>query len=167
MAEKLTIFTGKNITYAGLFSLRGLYKTATGYLDQRGYGPYDAEHTEEVYEDGKQILITVKGSKKVSDMATVEWESRFTFIKCQPVTIEKDEIEVSMFKGTITIESEALLKTNYDKSFEQNAFWYFIKVVFDKYIFQSYLKRAQSQAKKDYSGFEAEIKDYLNMERYN
>ena len=167
MGEKLTVLAGKKIKYSGLFSLRGLYNAVFNFLDERGYGPFDAENAEEVYEDGKQIFITIKGDKKISDGAKVEWETKMTFTHCQETIVEQDGKQTRLHKGNFNMDTLVLLATNYDQSFQQRAYLYFLRVLLDKYVFQSYLKRAQSAAKADYSALEAEVKNYLNMEKYN
>lgn len=166
MGEFKTLIDGKKFTYEGLISVQGLYRAARNWLDEHGYGPYEKEHTEQVFEDGKQIQIDMRGDKKISDYAQIDWRTTFTFEKCTEVTVEKDGHNVKMNRGKVIIKSDVYLKTDWDKSFEQNAFQYFLRVVIDKFFFKSYVSRAQSKAKKDYAIYEELLKSFLNMEQF-
>ena len=165
MAERRTIIDGKGIDYTGLISIQGIYRLIKERLDDLGYGPYEEYHSQQVFEDGKEILITLKGDNKLSDYAKVEWKTKFAFTNCQEVVIEKNNQKVKMHKGTVSLSTTIFLSTDHDKSFEQNAFQYFLRAVIDKFIFKSYITKAGDKAKKDYSRLENDVKSYLNFER--
>ncbi|MGM5481353.1 MAG: hypothetical protein ACQESE_02990 [Nanobdellota archaeon] len=167
MAERKTLVDGKTVEYKGLISLQGLYRLVRDRLDDLGYKPYEEFHSEQVFEDGKQILISVKGENKLSDYAKVEWKTEFAFLNCQEVMIEKEGQKVRMHKGSVSAKTTIYLTTDYDKSFEQNAFQYFLRVVIDKFIFKSYLAKAASKAMKDYARLESDIQRFLNLERFD
>jgi hypothetical protein len=164
MGEEQTLLT-KTINYTGLISVQGLYKAIMNDLSSKDYGPYEEKHTEQVFEDGKQIQIAIKGAKKLSDMAEIKWECDLEFGKCEEVVVEKEGREVKMYKGTVHVKNHLLLATNMDKTFEQNSFMYFLRVIMDKYVFKSYINRGISKAKTDYALFEQTIKSFLNFEK--
>lgn len=166
MAEKRFIIQGKKVAYAGLIDVQGLYKQIKGFMDRYGYAPNETDNKEEVYEDGKQIMLVLKGAKKLSDFAKIEWKVKLNFYKIQEMTVEKDGVKLRLHKGKTDVKSDMILVTDYDGSFEQTAFQYFMRVIIDKYIFKSYLSRAGGVAKKDYVNFEGKVKDFLNMERF-
>ncbi len=166
MAEERVLIDAKEIDYSGLISISGVYKAVVKQLEDAGYGASEAAHSEEVHEDGKQILVTLAGDKKISDFAKVLWESNLTISQAQEVTVEKGHQKVKMFKGSVNISTDVVLSTGYDKSFEQNAWLYFLRVLIDKYVFKSYVNRAGSQAKKDYAQFESRMKSFLNLETF-
>lgn len=155
----------KTINYTGLISVKGLFQTVMKELNDKDYGPYEEKHDEQVFEDGKQIIIKIVGSRSVSDMAAIKWETKLEFGKCEECVVEKDGHQVTMFKGSVAVKTEVELETSMDKTYEQSAFMYFIRVIVDKYIFKSYLSKATSRAKQDYSVFESNVKSFLNFEK--
>lgn len=167
MAERRTMVDWKSVEYSGLISVRGLYRLITDRLYELGYKPFNDFHQEQAFEDGKQILITIKGDKKLSDYAKVEWKTKLLFINCQEVTIEKEGQKVKMHKGSASVKTLVYLTTNYDKSFEQNPFQYFLRMIIDKFVFKSYLTKAGEKAVKDYERLESDIKRFLNLERFD
>jgi len=166
MSEDRIIIDEKKLDYSGLISISGLYKSIMKQLDELGYGPYEANHAEEVHEDGKQIILTIAGDKKLSDFAKVVWESVLIISQANEVSVQKGHQTAKMHKGTVQMSTMVILSTDYDKTFEQNAWLYFLRVVIDKYIFKSYVNRAIGTAKKDYGQFESHIKSFLNLETF-
>lgn len=166
MAELKTIIDGKSFDYTGLISIQGLYKAIMNWLDAHDYGGYESAHSEQVFEHGRQITMSIEGDKKLSDNAAIIWEIDLSFANCQETTIEKEGMKQLMYKGKVTVSSTILLKTNYDKSFEQSSFQYFIRVLMDKFVVKNYLSKAASKAKSDYGQFQEQIKSFLNMEQF-
>ena len=166
MAERKTLIDGKTVEYSGLISIKGLYALVRDRLDDLGYKPYEEYHSEEIFEEGKQILISIKGENKLSDYAKVEWKTEFAFLNCQELFIEKEGQKVRMHRGSVSVKTTIYLTTDYDQSFEQNAFQYFLRVVIDKFVFKSYISKAGSKASKDYARLESDIQRFLNFERF-
>ena len=166
MSEDRVLVDEKKLNYTGLIAIGGLYRAMMKQLEDLGYGPYEADHTEEVHEQGKQILLTIAGDKKISDFAKVVWESEVTFAQAAEVTVEKGHQKVKMHKGSVEIKTTVILSTDYDKSFEQTACLYFFRVLIDKFVFKSYVNKAIGQAKKDYAMFDSHVKSFLNVETF-
>lgn len=166
MSEDRIIIGGKVIDYTGLISIGGIYKVIMKELDDLGFDPYEESHSEEVHEDGKQILVTVKGDKKLSDYAMIVWECAVIISQAQEVTVEKGHQKVRMHKGSVSISSTIIISTDYDKSFEQNAWLFFLRVLIDKFVFKSYISKAIGRSKKDYGHFESKVKSFLNLENF-
>lgn len=167
MPEIKTIVPFKTFHYEGLISIKGLYRAARTFFEENGYKPYEKEHLQQVFEDGLQIKIRMDANKKLSDYAKIAWESHFEFTDCQEVVVEKEGRKVKMYKGKVKVSTDVFLITDYDKSFEQSAFQYFLRVIIDKFIFKNYLYRAEKQGKADYSSYEQILKSFLNMEQFH
>lgn len=166
MGESRTLIDGQGVEYTGLISVNGLYKTTMSWLDEHGYGPYDGSHSEQVFPQGKQIEITINGAKKLSDFAKVEWGTSFEFSDLQEMIVEKEGKKVTMSKGYVKVSTNIYLTTDMDKTEEQTAFQYFLRVIIDKFFFKSYISKAEGKAKKDYAMFESILKSFLNMEKF-
>jgi len=166
MGESRLIIDEKKIKYSGLISTKGLYRCAKEFLEENDYDPYESRNEEEVYEDGKQIILVIDGEKKLSDFAKINWQSKFIFEKLQESLVDKDGKKHKMHKGSVLVETNVFLTTDYDKSFEQNAFQYFLRTMIDKFVFKSYLNRSIDTARKHYARYEEKLKAYLNMEAF-
>ncbi len=166
MAELRTIMWKKKLSYSGLIDLKGVYRAAYDWLDEQGYAPYEEKHMEQNFEDGKEITVEIKGEKDLSDFAKIKWKTKLVALKLQETVVERDNQRVKMYKGEISFTTNVFLQTDYDKSFEQKAFLYFLRTVIDRYVFKSYINKAVDRSKDQYKKFHAHIKSYLNMESF-
>ena len=162
---KLLVFE-KSVSYSGLLSVMGFYRHIRTWLEDHGYPPYEQNHEEQVFEDGKEIFVNLQGNKKLSDFARVLWESKIEFLKITDERVELDGKKVRMNKGSVKVTSTIVLMTDWQKTFEQNPFQYFLRVVLDRFVFKNYISKAEKQAKKDYGLFEDEMKRYLNLQEF-
>lgn len=166
MAEKKILVFDKEFSYEGLLSVKGFYRQARNWLEEHGYGPFEAKHEEQIFEDNKQIFIEINGDKKLSDYVKIVWITKITFSHLEEVTIEQDGNSVRMHKGRVRCVNMVISNTDWDKTFEQNSFQYFLRVLIDKYVFKSYISRAEKRAKNDHAAFEQMLKSYLNMGQF-
>ncbi len=166
MAEKKILVFDKTFSYSGLFSVKEFYKATRSWLDEHGYGPHEVMHEEQIFEDGKQIFVEINADKKLSDYAKVVWITKLTFSNIEEVEVEVDGASIKTNKGSVKCVTMVISNTDWDKTFEQNPFQYFLRVLIDKYVFKSYLSKAEKRATKDYAIFEDYLKSYLNMNNF-
>ena len=166
MSESRLVIDEKKIGYKGLINVKGLYREAKEFLDSNAYDSFESYNEEQVYEDGKQIILHLDGEKKLSDYAKIQWKTKFFFENLEDVDVEKEGKKLNISKGKVKLETSVFVVTDYDKSFSQNAFQYFLRIVIDKFIFKNYLNRSMDTAKKHYAKYEEKLKKYLNMEMF-
>jgi len=166
MGELKTIFQKKSFAYSGLISVQGFYRAVMTWLTENKFNPYEEKHMEQVFENGKEIVIEIKGDKKLSDYAEIKWKTKLVFTKLQEQVIEKDNQRVKMFKGSVKVSTDVFLVTDHDKTFEQSAFLFFLRTVIDRYVFKSYVNRAVARINGQYFKFQETLKSYLNMESF-
>ncbi len=167
MGELKTILWKKTFSYEGLISVSGVYHAASDWLEEQMYHPYEKSHMEQTFEDGKEIVIEIFGSKELSDYAKIRWETTIKFTKLQEMVVDKDNQKVRMHKGKVVFSSDVFLETDYENSWEQKAFLYFLRTVIDRFVFKSYINRAVGRVRSQYLSFEDKVKSYLNMERFH
>ncbi len=166
MSETRLLVDEKQLTYSGLIPVQGLYRTVKTFLQENDYNPFDSRNEEQVFEDGKQIILEIKGEKKLSEFARINWETKFYFTGLQEMFVEKGGKKLRLHRGKVMLQTDVFLLTDYEKTFEQNAFQYFLRVVIDKYVFKSYMNRNVALVMKHYKRFEETVKRYLNMEAF-
>ena len=167
MGELKTILWKKKIAYEGLINVSGVYRVAFDWLEEQMYHPHEKEHMEQIFEDGKEIIVDIRGAKELSDYAKIKWQTKITFTKLKEKIIEKDNQRVKMHEGKVVFSTKVFLETDYEDSWEQKAFLYFLRTVIDRFVFKSYINKAVDRVHDQYNRFESMIKSYLNMERFN
>lgn len=166
MAELKTIYWKKNFGYTGLIAVKPVYRVVRDWLSENDFNPYEEEHTEQIFPDGKEILIKVKGKKDLSDYAQIKWETKITFLNLKDKVIEKDGQKVKMSDGSVKFSTKIFLATDYEGSYEQTGFLYFLRILIDRFVAKSYINKAVARVKHQYGDFQDKVKSYLNMESF-
>lgn len=166
MPERKTIINNQTLTYEGLVSMQGIYRELRNFLVDRGYQMYERDHREQVFPEGKEIVIKMLGDTKISDYAKILWEVDFEFTNVKEVVVEKEGQKVRMHQCKFFMKTHTWLETHYDNSLEQRAFVFFVRTLIDKFVIKNYLHRAEKRAQKEYALFEHTAKRFLNMERF-
>ena len=80
--------------------------------------------------------------------------------------IEKENIRHKMNKGRAEFYFDAYIVTDYENKWETRALFYFIKNIFDKFIYKVYTSSYDGEAIRDCTEIENEIRSFLNMNRF-
>ncbi|MBU0461390.1 MAG: hypothetical protein KJ574_02260 [Nanoarchaeota archaeon] len=154
------------VSYEGLFDAKEIYRIMDEYFSTKGYDKDEAEHREIVTPEGKDIHIIYRPYKKISDYFQIRIRIDVDMRKLTDVEVEIDRKRKHMKKGEVNFKFTTMLESDYEGRWEQNAIYYFIRNIFDKFIYKKQTTDFQEVAKKD----TAEIKDrlgaYLNLQRY-
>ena len=166
MSEVNILIQGKLIEYEGLIDVSGLIKLLDMWFKERRYFKREMKNFEEVFEDGRQATIEMFPYKPISDNLKFEMRLFMVFSKMQDTEIEKNGKKVKMLKGKATISMDGYLITDYEGKWDKTPFYYFMRVIFDKYFYKNYIGRAKAEFMEDAATVENEIRAYLNMMRF-
>ena len=166
MAEIKTLIDGKSLSYEGVFNLRELYRLIDKWFKDHGYDKQEVKNWEDVLETEKQIILEIIPYKKVSDYARLDVRIFMIFSKLTEIDIDKDGIKYKMNKGRAEFYFDAYVVTDYENKWETKAIFYFIKNVFDKWIYRAYTSSYDAEVIRDCTEIENEIRSFLNMNRF-
>ena len=166
MAEIKTLIDGRSLSYEGVFNLKDLYKIIDSWFKDRGYDKQEIKNWEDVSENEKQIVIEIIPYKKVSDYARIDIRLFMIFSKIAEIEVEKDNLKFKMNKGRAEFYFDAYVVTDYENKWESKPIFFFIKNVFDKWVYRAYTSNFDSEAIRDATEIENEIRSYLNMHRF-
>jgi hypothetical protein len=166
MAEVKTLIDGKSLSYEGVFNIKELYRLIDKWFKDHGYDKQEIKNWEDVSEAEKQIVLEIIPYKKVSDYARIDIRIFIIFSKLTEVDIEKDNIKFKMNKGRGEFYFDAYVVTDYENKWETKPFFYFVKNVFDKFIYRVYTSNYDTEAIRDCTEVENEIRGFLNMNRF-
>jgi hypothetical protein len=166
MPEIRTVVVDREIEYEGLFNLKDLYKLIDRWFKEHAYEKQELKNEEDVAEDEKQVILRIKPYKKVSDYAMIEIKIEAAFSNLKSVEIEKDNIKIKMNKGHIKMVFNAYLVTDYEGKWENKPSYYFLRTIFDKFVFKGYTHKYEKEAVADCTEVQDEIKSFLNLNRF-
>ena len=166
MAEVNILIQGRLIEYEGLLDVSGLIKLMDLWFKERGYDKRETKNYEEVHEDGRQATIEMFPYKHISDNLRFEMRLFMVFTKLQDTEIEKNSNKVKMLRGKAAISMDGYMITDYENKWDKTPFYYFLRVVFDKYFYKNYIGRAKAEFMQDAATIENEMRAFLNLMRY-
>lgn len=166
MAEIKTLIDGKSLSYEGVFNLKELYRLIDKWFKDHGYDKQEIKNWEDVSQNEKQIILEVIPYKKVSDYARLDIRIFMIFSKLTEIDLDKDGMKFKMNKGRAEFYFDAYIITDYENKWETRPIFYFVKNVFDKWVYRIYTSTYDSEVIRDCTEVENEIRGYLNMNRF-
>lgn len=166
MSEIKTLIDGKSLSYEGVFNIKELYRLIDKWFKDHGYEKQEIKNWEDVTENEKQVVLEIIPYKKVSDYARIDVRIFMIFSKLTETVIEKDNIKFNMTKGKAEFYFDAYVVTDYENKWETRPIFYFMKNIFDKFIYKVYTSSYDGEAIRDATEVENEIRSFLNMNRF-
>jgi hypothetical protein len=163
MAELQSVIDKLTLTYEGLFSVKDLYKLIDDWFSERGYDKNEIKNIEVVNPEGKHLELEIEPEKSITDYAKILIHLSITIENVKEVVITKDKTKVKMNQGRLTIVFDGYLKTDWEERWETRPVFFFIRTIFDKYIYKPYTSGYKNWVSKDVNELYDKIKAYLNL----
>lgn len=165
MAEREIVVDKLRLTYEGLFDLRELFKLIEAFFENRNYDKREGKNIEVVKPDGKYLEIEIAPWRSVTDYYKYIIPIRFVGQNIRKVDIEKDGQKISINQGRIQLVFDAIVETDHQARWESKPEFFFLRTIFDKYIYRPYSLGYHGVVKSDLMALHSQIKAFLNMYR--
>jgi len=166
MAYKRLVLDQLKLNFEGIFDLNGLYRTIDGWFYEKGYDKYEKKNYEQVLPTGKDVEIELLPWKKITDYFKIIVRVRAKFVQIKDVEVQKDGVTLKMQQGRVMFIFDGYLVSDYDNAWESRPMLFFIRTIFDKYIFRKYTKTAEKWLVNDLYQLHGNIQRFLNIYRY-
>ena len=166
MAERRLVVDHLRVKYEGLFSLFELYKLIDSWLREKAFDKREIRNQEHVKPDGKYVELVLMPWKKISDYARHVIRIELRAFKLRDVIVEMDNRKVNLNKARLDIIIDAYLDMDYENRWEQKPVYFFMKTLFDKYIYRTYSTQFEELLVENVTQLHTLIKSFLNLHRY-
>jgi len=166
MAERRIVIDNLILQYEGLFQIQELYLVIDKWLRQKGYDKFEKRNYEHVLKDGKYIEMELEPWKKITDYAKITLNMYFHLHNVKDVVVKKDNKDISMNQGKIRIRFIGYLVTDYEHKWEGKPYFYFLRAVFDKWIYKVSADKYEGAVGEDLTHLYQNIRAFLNLYRY-
>lgn len=166
MPEKKIVIEELKIEYDGLVEIAELYKFIDRWLKDKQYDKMEIKNFEQAGADGKYVELDLKPYKTLTDYVKFELRIRVRGYNLKDVDVEKDGKKVRMQQGRVLIILDAYFVTDHMKRWESSPYWFFLRTLFDKYVYRSSLTRQEAHLLEDVSQLQGKLKAFLNLYRY-
>jgi hypothetical protein len=166
MVERKIIVDHLTIAYKGLFDLMELYKLIDFFFMEKAYTKHELKNYEIVLPHGKTIHIETEPYKKITDYAKYVTKVYVDGTDIQEVEIEKDGINIRMNQGEVKVAIIGTLETDYERRWEQKPIFFFLRGVFDRFIFRVHTYKWEVGLIEECNLLSSQVKGFLNLYRY-
>ncbi|MFP4112710.1 MAG: hypothetical protein ACLFUO_06985 [Candidatus Woesearchaeota archaeon] len=168
MPERRPVVSGIVIKYSGLFNAKELWKLIENWFDENGYSDRpEVYHDEYVVKGHKDIEIRYQPYRKVSDYMKLEHRLIIKILDLEKKTITKDGHKIKVDKADLNIRFDSFLNTDYEGRWENTPGFFFIRTLFDKFVFKTYTGKYEQMLGDQVQEMKTLIEKYLNIYRSN
>lgn len=166
MAEMRLIVDHEKLNYEGLFNVKELYQLIDNFFREKGFDKREVRNEEHIRPDGKYIMLELMPWKKITDYINHIIRVEIKMFGVTDVEIEKNKHKIRLSKGRINIIFDAYLQTDYEHRWEQRPMFFFLRTIFDKFVYKIYTQEAIGQLKANTYELKDIIKGFLNLYKY-
>ncbi|MFH1439080.1 MAG: hypothetical protein ABIG89_00820 [Candidatus Woesearchaeota archaeon] len=165
MAERRIVVDTLRLNYQGLFNLNEMYHMIDKWLREKGYDKYERKNFEHIYKDGKQVEVEIEPWKKFTDYAKCSIKMNILCTEVKDVVVNVDGKRAKMNQGKMLITFMGFMETDYENRWEQKAILYFLRTIFDLWIYKVNTDKFEAFVAEDTNHLYQTIKSYLNLHR--
>jgi hypothetical protein len=166
MVERLILVDKKKMYYEGIFILRELYSVIDNWLDSHGYEKREIRNSETVKKNGRNVDIIIEPWKKLCDYGKSVIKIKMSFEDIKDAEIERGGNKININQGKVTMIFDAYFETDFEHRWENKPGFFFIRILFDKYIFKPFKTNYNAIVMNDFNAFYNEIQATLNLNKY-
>ncbi len=166
MSEKKLIIDQLKLTYEGLFDLPGLYRLIDEYFYDKGYDKRERLNSELVLPTGRSVKIETNHYKNLTDYFKIVTRIRIYGSGIRRPDIDQNGAKLTLNEGKLMLIFDGYVISDRFDRWERTPFLWFMRTLFDKYIFKGHYLRAEQWLMSDAEDLTSRIKSFLNVYRY-
>ncbi|HLD33785.1 MAG TPA: hypothetical protein VJB66_03590 [Candidatus Nanoarchaeia archaeon] len=167
MAQKLLVVNALKVKYKGVFKIEDLFRVLRECITARGYSYHEKRFEERVTEKGKDLFIELRPLKVKTAWTSLTMFLRIQMTNIREVHLEVDKITTTFQEGDLLITLDGWVTYGTRQRWGNKPVFYFIKSVFNKYVYQFPIERNLSgEVASDTSYLYNQLKAHLNLYQY-
>ena len=166
MVERKILVDEESLDYEGLFNLIELYSIIDDFLKIKGYDKFEPLNEESVYPTGKSIHIILEPMKWHSDYVRKVLKIDIRMSEIKEVETEIDKVKVKLNQGKMKMLFSCFLETDWEGRWEQKPFYYFIRTIFNKFIYRPHNEDFEAEIISDINEVKEKMGSFLNLYRF-
>ncbi len=166
MPERRIVVDELRLEYEGLFDVKEFFRLIENFFYDRKYDKREIKNIEQVTPSGKNIEVVLMPWRTISDYAKYEIKLRIWIKGMKNVDVVKDDTKLKLQQGKIIMIIDGYLTTDVEGHWEGKPFFFFLRTIFDKYIFRLYTSKWEAGLVEHVKELHTEIKSFLNLQRF-
>ena len=166
MSERRLVVDHMRLKYEGLFDLFEFYKLIDNWFREKAFDKRELRNQEHVRPDGKYVELILMPWKKISDYARHVIRIELRVFNLKDVVIERDGNRIKANQGKVDIIIDGYLDTDHEDRWEQKPFYFFMRTLFDKFVYRTYSTQYEELLIENVSQLHTLMKSFLNLYKY-
>ncbi len=133
--EKNLVVNNKEFRYSGIFLADEIFSQVNAALEEKGYTKQEKRAEEKVTPTGRKLYLELRPYKIVTNYINLMIKIRITLDNVTEHTEKKNGVPRKFDKGDVHVAFDAWSITNYEGRWGMKPLVYFLKGVFNKYIY--------------------------------
>lgn len=166
MVEKKIIVYDLRLSYNGPLSIEDIYKEVEDWVKEKGMERELKKKMEHVTPKGKEIEWTVECWKDLAAYAKDIVRLRALFHDVKEVDVLKDGKKMRINQAHVLLIFDGILETDLTQKWEQQPLFWFIRALFDKYIYKFHTEKFFDVVYADTHDLHKRLKAFFSLYKY-
>lgn len=165
MVEKKFVVYELRITYTGPVKIVDFYKEVEDWMKNKGFNKELKKKTERLTPKGKQIDWTIEMWKNITTFAKEIVRLRAAISNVKEIEIKRRSKRLKTQHAEIFLIIDGILETYLSQRWEQTPWFYFIRAMIDKYIWNFWWLKNDPIVSADTFDFHKNMRAFFNLQK--
>lgn len=162
MTQKKEIYKGY-VKQAGYWKYDNLYHMLFNWLKDYGYDLSEDAYTEKLKDNGKEVIIKWTAARKITDYFMYQIKLDWHILGMKDAEAEIEGKKVSTNKGEVKITFKGNIIKDYEKRWEDNPKWKFLRSVYEKFIIRKTIDEYEDDLEDEVKELISDAKAFLRI----
>jgi len=163
MAQKKQVYK-QTFKHTGFWKYSEVYEMLFNWFKSHGYKISEDLYNEKISGFGKEVIAKWRAEKKITDYFKFQIQADWHILGMGDTEVEIDGKKKKTNKGEIEIAFKANIIKDYEKRWEDKAFWKMMRGIYEKYIIRSTVDEYEGDLEDDTKEVISDLKAFLKLE---
>lgn len=162
MEGKKFVIDGLKLAYNGPFDVNEFYRAVDDWISKKGKEKEIKKKSEHVDTKSKTIEYLIEIWEELSDYSrsVVRLDARLTDIR--EVSVKRQGKKKTLSTGDVLLIFDGILEEEKKGKWQQKPLFYFMRAVFDKFVWKFYTNKFEDKVAADVNGLYEALNDFFN-----
>jgi hypothetical protein len=165
MVEKKHIVNELKLNYNGPLLIENFYREVENWMSEKGMQKDLKRKSEEVGSKGKKIEWEIEAWKAISHVVKEIVRIRVLFNNVREARIKRKGHDVRINQVEALIFIDGFLETKLSKQWHQNPLFFFLRTLYDKYIWKIWSERYDDSVIEDCYDLHKRLKAFSSLSK--
>lgn len=165
MVEKKHIVNELKLSYNGPLSIEEFYREVENWMSEKGMQKDIKRKSEDVSSKGKKIEWEIEAWEKITGQVKQVVRLRVLFNNVKEIKIKRKGHNVKINQVDALIFIDGFLETDLSQQWHQNPLFFFLRTLYDKYIWKIWSERHDDAVVEDCYDLHKRLKAFFSLSK--